>query len=82
MRPLLAEIFMLRMEFLARLTDEPPTGRFAPVPPALHWALSRVLHALAITIRNQGHYFSPTGRFASGNLVGTANKLAKISLQQ
>ena len=54
---MLAEIFMLRMELLARLTDEPPTGRFAPVPPALHWDLSRVSHALAMTIRNQGHSF-------------------------
>ena len=79
---MLAEIFMLRMEFLARLTDEPPTGRFAPVPPALHWALSRVLHALAITIRNQGHSFLQPDISQVANLVGTANKLAKISLQQ
>jgi hypothetical protein len=82
MRQLLAEIFMLRMEFLARLTDEPPTGRFAPVPPALHWDLSRVSARPGNHNPKPGTFFFPTGRFASGNLVGTANKLAKISLPQ
>ena len=53
---MLAEIFMLRIEFLARLTAEPPESRLC----------------LCRQRRRRHGSIPPTGRFASSKLVGTA----------
>ena len=74
---MLAEIFVLRIEFLARLTAEPPESRL-PVPPAQALRLVESVARTGDHHSNQGHSWpmpkaiSPTGRFASSNLVGTA----------
>lgn len=77
---MLAEIFMLRIEFLARVTAEPTEFSFVPTPTGGHLGLPNKPLALAITLRSQRRFWPmpktdlPNGRFASSHLAGPANK--------
>jgi hypothetical protein len=73
---MLAEIFMLRIEFLARVTAETTKCSFGPTPTGGHLGLPNKSLALAITLRSQRRFKTdlPNGHFASSHVAGPANK--------